>query len=59
MYEYLKKLLEIAEAIGQVESVKMNKDEYRYRPDIQVEGKTPNGASFTLELTIGQEENNG
>ncbi len=56
MYKYLKRMLEIAEEIGQVESVRMDTEGHRFLPCVMVEGKTPNGAPFTLELTVKKEE---
>lgn len=49
MYEYLQPTLDLADSIGEVENITMN----RWRKDtIEVSGHTPEGLEFEIELTV-------
>lgn len=56
MYEYLKKLLEVAESIGTVETAEMHpKGTYR-ASGIEIEGVTADGRTFELRLRVAEKE---
>lgn len=52
MYPHLSKLLNVAEAIGSIETVDMTKDGPYTRDKIEISGVTPEGREFTLELEL-------
>ena len=55
MYEYLKKMLILAEGIGQIEDVDMGKF-LSHSERCDVKGTTFDGKPFELRLTVEDEE---
>ncbi len=56
MYEYLKKLLEVAEAIGKIDDAAMH-PKGSYRPaGIEIEGKIADGRAFELTMRVEDAE---
>ena len=53
MYQHLKKMLEIAEEVGAVNSLNMG-EWLRGKDHISIRGETTNGQPFELELFIGE-----
>lgn len=55
MYEYLKKLLELAEGIGKIDEVDMG-NWIKNGEKCEVAGTTSDGQHFELRLTMEKEE---
>ena len=58
MYEYLKDLLEMAAGIGEPLNVNCYTDNEYYGNRVEVEGRTPEGLEFSIELVIKGASNN-
>ena len=52
MYEFLKDLLPVAELVGDPQKISCYTDDQIWGNVIQIEGTTPAGMEFSLELEI-------
>lgn len=56
MYEYMKKLLPVAEIIGTPKEIDLDTDCHYVGNRVRIEGETTDGSKYVLELAVKKKE---